>query len=330
MAFPWLPLLMIGGSLLGKGSSASQPVKQQTSDPVTIKNEPRQTAAQLAAQKMIMDFAETGKFGGYTAGEIYPGAIGDYTMTGAEASGQDILKSILSTTMPEMFNLGANEIKNMFTSDKYDPYGPTSEYAGLKRAIDKEYTESSDALSRESARTGNLYSTDFTKQSGKLSESRANKTSDVLASLYDKYVERKLGMIPTALNAGSMGENILLNRANASAQLGALERELKNQEAIAQYNEWMRKRNEKLAPLSMASGVMNQNIQYGPSSVTYPAQYQYTESPWSKLFDIGLNVGTNMLMGGNDVFKGVKNGSVSGPGYSGSIMTTDTGWFRTT
>jgi len=75
----------------------------------TITQEPMQTTEQKDMMKMLSEFAKTGKFGDYQAGEGYTGKLGEYGMTGVEGEGQTRIMEMLRN-LPGMFGAGKEQL----------------------------------------------------------------------------------------------------------------------------------------------------------------------------------------------------------------------------
>ena len=75
----------------------------------TITQTPMQTTEQTDMMRMLAEFAKTGKFGDYQAGEAYTGKLGEYGMTGLEGEGQSKMMDMLRS-LPGMFGAGKEQL----------------------------------------------------------------------------------------------------------------------------------------------------------------------------------------------------------------------------
>ena len=258
----------------------------------TIKQEPMLTPEQQAAMGMLTEFAKTGKWGqtGFKAGQAYEGKLGEYDMTEIEKLGQNKLLELVAGTMPEMFQLGKGEIKDLLATDKYDPHSKTGVYGGFKKDVLREAQEASDQLKRQMSITGDTYSTANIQEHGKLAERTHDTLSNKLAELYDTYAQRRLAGAQTAAQMGIQEEGMTTGRIGLSQSLGALGRVLKDAQAKDKYKDWLRGRAEWGEAISAAKSVMGTNVPYGVKELTTPD----SPSPFSQLLNTGLQIAGNI------------------------------------
>lgn len=228
----------------------------------TVSQEPLLTPEQQAAQTMMMDFAKTGKYGGYTAGEGYGGSLGDFNMTGTEGLAQGKLNELLSSTLPDIYSQGENTLSDFMTTEKYNPMANGGVYDAYKGTVDRQIRDAESATKRSAAFGRNLYSSDTVRKLGDVQAKGQEALSSKLADMYQTYVGQKLQAAPMALQAGQGREAINQSRISAGYQYGGLQRTLANQEANAKYQEWMRQRQDMLTPLSSASAVMGTPVNW--------------------------------------------------------------------
>ncbi len=282
MGFPLVAAGITAAGLLGNMSgNGSQKVNQ----------EPMLTEEQKRMLRLLSGVAETGKYNGMTLGEGYGGSLGNYGMTGMETTGQNKLMGLLNNGAigtSGLYGMGTSELKNMLTTNKFDPFNEKGVYAGYKKNVMKELGENTDILKRNAAVGGNLYSRDTVNRAGDLVETGQDQLNNKLAELYDRFVDRKTGAMTTALNAGMGEESANMARIGASQQYGQLQRNLENQEAQNKYNEWERARKEKLSGLQYGQSVMGTNANFQPTE--YP-----TTSPWSQFFNTAIGIGSEGL-----------------------------------
>lgn len=248
----------------------------------TITQEAMQTDEQKAAMKMLNDFAQTGKFGNYQAGDAYGGSLGDYQMTDATQLGQSQLMDMLKSAMPEAFTMGQNEFKNVLATDKYDPNAENGVYSGFKRNVMRESQDAKDALQRDLALTGDMYSSDRAKQLGILGERTSNSLQDKLAELYDQYANRRLSAASQLGQMGAQEESIKQNRINLASTIGDMQRQLNDQKAKAQYADWSRARGEQQSQIDAAKTLFQKDVPYGIKSITAPDRPSTFMSMWGE------------------------------------------------
>ena len=279
----------IAGGLLGKKK------KKKIADAQTITQEAMLTPEQEKMRSLLGNLATTGKMGDITLGEGYGGNLGNYNMTGLEEGGQSLMAKMLAGGNPEMFNLGTNELRNILSTDKYDPYGKDSVYSGFKKQVGREMQESQDTLKRNMSMRGGLSSGGMDRESGLLAERGNTALQSKLAELYQDFANRKTNAASTAINAGVSERGMQSNLVNQAMSVGSLDRLLKDQEAKDKIAEWTRARGEKLTQIDTASKLAYNPVQWGAKSFTLPAQYAGEESPWAGVLNQIVGAGANFM-----------------------------------
>jgi len=285
----------------------------------TITQEPLQTDEQKKVMKLLTDFASTGKFGDFTAGESFKGDLGSFTPTTIEKQGQSQLMDLIQGGMPELFKLGSDEFKKLLTTDKFDPYSETGVYKGFKTGVLREGQEASDMLKRNLAVTGDTFSTAQVKEQGDLSQRTHETLSNKMAELFQDFSDKKLAGAETAANLGLQEEGIKTGRIGLSQTFGSLERLLKDSEAKAKYGDWLRARGEHQTTIDAAKTVFEKTVPYGVKSYTTPD----TPSPFSQLLNTGIDLATKAagayLTGGASISGQIAGGlgSLLGGGSTG-------------
>ena len=275
----------------------NKPKKQQTADSYTVSQDPKQQAAMAA----LLKFAQTGQLegGNFDYGADYGGSLGNYDMSALEQGGQSKIMEMLKGGLPSSFTQGKDEMTKLFAGDTYDPMAKGGIYEGFKKQALREGQEGADTLKRNLAVRGNLYSTNTGKEMGLLGERTQDSLQSKLASLADTYAQRKLNMVPTALNAGQTEQTMGLQMAGAAGTAGALQRQLDDQRAKDAYAEWMRSRGEKLNQISSQLNAYGGMTNAPPASVTIPATYATQANPWSALLNSLTQMDWTKMLGGN-------------------------------
>jgi hypothetical protein len=259
---------LLGGSVLGSLLTK----KKDT----TVTQGPMETPEQAAARKKLLELG--------TSDPSYTGQMNSYTPTAAESAGQNKLLSVLNSGAPEAFGLGTSALKDLYSTNTFDPYSETGTFAGFKKNVLKEGADASSTLMRNAAVVGNLYGTNTIKDLGKVESNVTDQLSSKLADLYSTYTQNKINNIPTAINAGVAENNMNLGQVQAASQYGSLDRMLQDQQYQDAYNEFVRAQGVKTGALTAVSG----QPQYGVSSYTLPGD----EGPWGRVLD------SMSLMGG--------------------------------
>lgn len=254
-AIVWVPAAvttaaMVASSLLKKKKSTK------------VEEDPRVSAA----RQKLYEFMNTGQFGDFKAGEAYTGSLGDFTPTGIEQASLGKLSSFVNKSNPALFSLGESTLKDLLSTDRFDPFSATGEYAPFKENVEKQLFEGATRLKRNAAFSRSLYSGNTVKQLGKLEEEGQSQLTGKLAELYDQFVSRKINAIPTAFSAAGQEQEMEAQRLGAGFQYGGLERELETQKAQAKLSEFVRQRQEMTLPINAAGTVLGS----GSSQFTLP------------------------------------------------------------
>ncbi len=267
------PAIMAGGaiasSLLGKKKQEQVPLE---------------TEEQRLARVKLMGFADTGKFGDFTAGAEVPLGYGDYGMTGIEGQGQSALQDLLNQGLPSQYAAGDNALMDFL---KTDPTDVSAQYDPFKTQVQRQMKESDRALKRNAGFAGNLYSTDTIRGLGDI-QARGNETlTSQLASLTDSALNRRLQAIPLAYQSAAGQQEAKLNQINASQQYGSLTRQLNDASIKARDAELLRRRQELQLPIQAAQTVAGQTANYGVPSVQ--------TSPYGDLLGLVGQIGGSYL-----------------------------------
>ncbi len=267
----------IGAGAIGSAVIGNMGKKKQSQVPL-------ETPEQAAARRKLMGFADTGKFGDFTAGAEVPLGYGDYGMTGIEGQGQSALQDLLNQGLPSQYAAGDNALMDFL---KTDPADVSAQYDPFKTQVERQIADSNRALKRNAGFAGNLYSTDTIRGLGDI-QARGNETLTAqLASLTDSALNRRLQAIPLAYQSGAGQQEAKLNQINASQQYGSLTRQLNDASIKARDAELLRRRQELQLPIQSAQTVAGQTANYGVPSVQ--------TSPYGDLLGLVGQIGGSYL-----------------------------------
>jgi hypothetical protein len=267
----------IGAGAIGSAVIGNMGKKKQSQVPL-------ETPEQAAARRKLMGFADTGKFGDFTAGAEVPLGYGDYGMTGIEGQGQSALQDLLNQGLPSQYAAGDNALMDFL---KTDPADVSAQYDPFKTQVERQIADSNRALKRNAGFAGNLYSTDTIRGLGDI-QARGNETlTSQLASLTDSSLNRRLQAIPLAYQSGAGQQEAKLNQINASQQYGSLTRQLNDASIKARDAELLRRRQELQLPIQSAQTVAGQTANYGVPSVQ--------TSPYGDLLGLVGQIGGSYL-----------------------------------
>ena len=303
-----IPAAVTAGSAIGSyltGKSKSKKI----ADAQTIKQEAMLTPEQQKAMTALQQFYQTGKFGGYTAGEAYGGSLANYDMSSLESGGLEKLYAMLQQNPQDSLagakgtlGLGKAELEKLMTGTGYDPMAEGGLYSGFKRQALREQGESADRLKAQAAFGGRLSSGSTGKELGLLGERTGIALQDKLAELSDLYAQRKLGGIGTAMNMAGAESGIAnleqgmgMQQIAASQQYGGLQRMLEDAKAKDLYADWKRGHQELADVVGSAEKLAYSPVNWGVKEFTMPAVYENQQSPWSGFFNNMSGAGFNML-----------------------------------
>jgi hypothetical protein len=257
-----------GGALLG-GFGQDLLGKQGT-----IQQVPLETPEQKAAREKLMQFAQTGIFGDFKAGDQVPLGYGDYNTTGIEQQGLSSLQGLLQSGIPDQFKMGDQALQDLLATS---PQQIASQFEPYKAQVQRSINESNTALKRGAGFAGNLYSTETIRNLGDI-QARGNETlSSQLASLTNEALNRRLQAVPLAYQSGQAQENIAQNRIGSAMQYGGLTRQLNDASIKARDAELLRRRQELQLPINAAGTVAGQNANFGISNVPYQQPSQLAD-----------------------------------------------------
>lgn len=280
MVAPWvIPTAInataaIGGSLLGKKKTSQVPLL---------------TPEQKAAQHLLLNFGQTGKFGDFQAGAEVPLGYGDFNPTAVENDATSSLSSLLASGIPDQFKLGDDALRDILSGSADNIQ---AQFNPFKAQVERQIADSNVALKRNAAFTGNLYSSNTVKRLGDV-QARGNETlMSELARLTNEALNRRERAIPLAYQSGTAQENITQNRVGAGFQYGGLTRQLNDQSIKARDAEILRRRQELQLPIQAAQTVAGQNANFGIPSVE--------TNPFNDVLKIAGQIGGQYL--GNKMF----------------------------
>jgi len=226
---------------------------------------PLETPEQKAARLKLAEFMNTGQFGNFTAGADAGVKAGNFNITGAEQQGQTALQQLLNGGIPSQFKLGDQALADLLNPN---PAYIQSQFDPFKSQVQRQISESNNALKRSAGFAGNLYSTSTIKSLGDI-QNRGNETlTSQLAQLTNDALNRRLQAIPLAYQSGNAQQDVLQNQIAASQQYGGLTRNLANASIDQANAELLRRRNELLLPLNAATTLSGQNANFGVPDVT--------------------------------------------------------------
>lgn len=265
------------------------------------------------ALQALAEYYKTGKLGSYQAGEAYTGDLGAYDLTDLQNISLDKLESLLTGGLPDTYLTGKNILSDFVNTD-YN--AATSDlYKNYRTSVMREREDAANALKRDMAFTGDLYSTETAKQTGLLNERTMDQLNTKLAELTDTNVSRRLNAANLLSQLGFQEGDYEARNIGMGMSLGDIERALADQKAKDAYAEYKRQRTEWYDTVNAAK------IVAGSNGLTTTGTSQDTSSAFSSLLNTGLQ------LAGTSVGKSLTNlfsGSGSSSSSSSSIATPAT------
>jgi len=228
--------------------------------PKDQKLEDLRSTDQKTTQQILMELATGGSGAGITLGTPYSGSLGSFSPTSQEQTGLSQLFNQPTS------NTALNQAQDVFSKMSQASFDP-SVLDPFMKAAQRSAQEGSDILDRDAAVTGTRFGTAILGEKANLSENIQNNIQQKLAELFLSQqgvsMQGAQGLAGVGGQQAGMAQQNLANMFN----YGALERQLKNQEAQAQYNEFARQRDETLGRVNLLSQEANRNPYMGVSSI---------------------------------------------------------------
>lgn len=240
--------------------------KSVTTDPLSA-----YTPEQRAMLSGLMSLANTGSGLGINLGEAYGGSLGNFQSTGQEQAGLSKLMELLGGQNPNLAKAG--QVYTDFANTKFNPDDPSSGFAAFSRQVARATGKADDALNREAAATGSRFGTGILQRKQDLDAQRSDSLQAKLAELFNLSENRKLQGAQGLAGLASQEQGLARDVIN----YGSLERELKNQEAQAQYSEFQRQRSEQLSRIGLAQD--STKIGLAPVTEKMPSAFSKFAAP---------------------------------------------------
>lgn len=211
----------------------------------------------------------TAKGGQYinVAGQPYQGELtaplSEYEELGLKSLG-DILRQPMPTTS-NLFGLTTEELEKTLGGKEYEPTeGPY--YEAVRTNLMRELQQAKDRIAQRSSARDAFFGGGRLQQEREVEEGALGRLAQVLGEIYERERTRKLETIPLALQQMGWAEQIPMQRVAAAEQLGALPRQIEQQELVARYQDFIRQMQELGATLQGAVQMAAMNPQYWASA----------------------------------------------------------------
>ncbi len=187
-------------------------------------------------------------------------------MTGNEQTTQNLLSKFLGTSATDSsaYKLGMGELNKTLGSEYYDPKKSDFWKGFRENSIMEEEGNISD-IRRRGQLGGGLYSEPQMRTESEARSSASANRNMQLGSLYENERNRKANATATALGYAGFEETGAMNRLNAGSTIGALPRNIQNQQYQAEYNQKLGQ-----TQADYASSVLGTTVQSGVAEQLMP------------------------------------------------------------
>ena len=259
--------------------------KESTFDPMSAF-----TPEQLKSVQGLQNLANTGTGAGITLGEGFTGSLGEFEQNAGEKAALNRLRGLAGGQ-----NADINQARGVFgdaASTSFNPDDPSSGFAAFSRALAKAGREAQDQLNQQAAISGGVFGSGRGRDSASLQADIQNQKGSFLANLFNQSENRKL--------QGAQGLQGIANQELAFnqqlQQQEAVERQLKDQKAKAELNEFKRSRGEELSRI----GLMQKSIQNPLAPITTSSPSLFSQLAPSLIGAVGsfASGGLSSMFGG--------------------------------
>lgn len=248
----------------------------------TVTQEPMLTKQQIQAQNALLTLANEGRVGNLNDDQVN---LGNYDLVDSERTALSQLAQLLGSGAREELATS----RNVLTDIANEGFNPDAMgFQNFKKIAAKELQDQNDILNREALLTGSRFNTGLLQEKRELQERNDNRLLATLSDLYNTARNRSLQASGGLQSLAGLSEGLDLGRIDAGLNLGTRERDLINQEAEVKYNDFLRKRNERLGSLST---LYNKNVPYGVKSTTVKSPSLFSQLAAPLLGAAGTAIG---------------------------------------
>ena len=245
----------------------------------------QRTPEQLRMAQLLQQLAATGSAAGINLGTPYTGSLGSFAPTSQEQAG---LAALFGQQGTNTALSGAEDVFSKLSQAAFDP----SVLEPFRKAAVRSEGQALDRLSQQKAITGSRFGTGFGRDASSLIEGTELGIQQQLANLFLNQQGVSMQGAQGLAGVGGQQANLAQQNLQNLFNYGALERQLKSQEAQANYNEWNRQRNEELGRVDLLTQEAARNPLLGISSI--PG----SPSPFSSLINSVLGAAGSTIGAG--------------------------------
>jgi len=240
---------------------------------------------QVSLEQMMPDWqkslgSETGgilqkALSSYNPGANMPGGIPNFSTTGAENTGLEMLKQILGNSDPGQL---VNAAKGQYLDTLSGKYADPNQSPFIKAMTNISQRNLQDSIDTARANRGGR-GTYFHSKGIEEETDLQSRTLDQLNAIVGQFVGDERGRMLSAANpAANLGKYINLDnpltKIGASQSLGSLERNIDIGNFERQYQDFMRKQQEGSDSMNKSIGLYGTNSPYGLKDFTSPERFE--------------------------------------------------------
>ena len=225
----------------------------------TVSQGPMLTEEQKKAMSLLLGIGQNG-------GDAYTGNQGDYTQTGTQQLSGNKLYDLINGGNPAGYDTARTTLTGL-ANNKFNPDDPSSGFAAYSRELARATGNQNDILNRESAITGDRFSTSIGRNKSDLMAQQSDQLGSKLGDLYNTAQDRSYNAANALGNLETQQSNNTRSNiaAGFDANQGGLQNTLNNAQAQFQYNEFKR---QQMGKMDALKGVLGANTNIGVASVT--------------------------------------------------------------
>lgn len=160
-------------------------------------------------------------------------------LTPRQQRGLNYLDIYSASETPEIINLAQGEIKKTLT-DQYNPE-TSIYYKAFREAARRNLQETQKNIADLAAGAGRYWTGARLREQARAGIDVANALNQILGQLAENERQRRLGIVPTAVNVGRIIEALPATKAQTILSLGDIERQIQQAKLAEDYEEFLRR-----------------------------------------------------------------------------------------
>jgi hypothetical protein len=263
----------------------------------SVKQEALLTEDQKKAQSALLKIGQGGSVGGATLGEGFSGSLGEFDQDPLAQQANALIGARLGGANSNV-DSAASVLRGLATDD-FDENSDL--FKSFTKSIQRAQKEGGDVLNREAAIQGNRFGTAIAEEKGLLAERGQDALADFQARQFESFLNRKQVSAGQLADVARLQEDVQAGRISQAQAAGEVRRQIKDSEAKANLNEFLRTRGEKLGQIDVLQGLFNRNVQFGVKNLETESPSAFSKFAGVALGGIGQGVGLGIgsKLGGN-------------------------------